>query len=175
LLWVADNAAELSIDPQRLAVGGCSAGGALAAGLSQLALDRGGPRLAMQMLLFAVLDASVDNETMQGLDAELRSDVEWMWELYLGGDKRSTAPSYASPACRGNLVGLPPTYVAAAEFDIFRDEAIAYTQALWNAGVRAELHVWPRVPHAFDQFVPEATISQQALKEQANAILRFLA
>lgn len=173
LQWVVDNAAELAVDPQRLGVGGLSAGGALAAGLCQLAHDRQGPRIAMQMLLYAVLDASLTNEAMKRLDADTRSRAEQMWERYLGGP-RSEAPSYASPAYRENVAGLPPAYVVAAEFDPFRDEAISYSQALWNAGVRAELHVWPSVPHAFDQFVPEATVSQRALSGQADAIIRFL-
>lgn len=173
LQWIAENAGELAVHTDRVGVAGCSAGGALAAGLAQLTCDRGGPALAMQMLLYAVLDTTTSSATMSRLDEEMRCDLERMWDRYLG-DLRPAPPSYATPGSRTNLSGLPPAYIVAAEFDIFRDQAVAYAEALRNDGVGAELHVWPRVPHAFDQFVPEATISRQAVKEQANAIIRFL-
>lgn len=170
LQWVAEHAGELDVHPDHLGVAGCSAGGALAAGIAQLALDRGGPVISMQMLLYAVLDTTTG---LAALDEETRADVNRMWDRYLG-KLRSTRPAYAAPASRADLTGLPPAYIAAAEFDTFRDQSTAYAQALSSHGVPAELHVWPRVPHAFDQFVPEATISRRALEEQAKAIIGFL-
>lgn len=170
LQWVADHARELAVRPDRIGVAGCSAGGALAAGLAQLALDRGGPAVGMQMLLYAVLDTTTG---LAALDEETRADVDRMWDRYLG-KLRSTTPAYAAPASRADLTGLPRAYIAAAEFDIFRDQATAYALALRNDRVPVDCRVWRRVPHAFDQFVPEATISRRALKEQANAIIGFL-
>jgi acetyl esterase len=171
--WVAANADDLTIDRDKIGVGGTSAGGALAAGVTQLALDRGGPHLAMQMLLYAMLDASLSSATMRQLDETKRRDIKTVWERYMG-TPHSAEPSYASPASRSSLRGLPPAYVAAAEFDLFRDEAIAYARALQLAAVPADLRVWPRVPHAFDQFVPEASISRRALADQAKALSALL-
>jgi acetyl esterase len=174
LTWVAENATELAIDPARLGVGGCSAGGALAAGLAMLARDRGGPALVFQLLVYPVLDASMSARSLKTLLSEDELDtVERMWGHYLNGP-RDEAPQYASPARRRDLAGLPPTYIAAAELDYLRDEAIAYAQALLDAGVTVELHLWPRVPHAFDQFAPDATIARNSVTEQADAIARFL-
>jgi acetyl esterase/lipase len=171
--WVVEHAEDIDVNPRRIGIGGTSAGAAHAAGVAQLALDRGGPSLAAQMLLYPALDASMSSVTMRSLPLEKRRDIETMWGFCFGPSTPST-PSYGSPASRGDLTGLPPAYIAAAEFDLFRDEAVLYASRLLHAGVHTELHVWPRVPHAFDQFVPEAGISKRALAEQAQALVRLL-
>jgi acetyl esterase/lipase len=174
LCRVAEGAPALGADPARIAVGGCSAGGALAASTALLCLDRGGPRLALQMLLYPVLDASLSSPSIGRLgQGEERRDMERMWRYYLGGEC-SQAPDAAVPAQRRDLTGLPHAYIAAAELDGLCDEAITYAQRLLHAAVSAELHVWPRCPHAFDLFAPEAEISSESVKEQADALVRFL-
>jgi acetyl esterase/lipase len=174
LRWVADHAGELSIDPRRLGVGGCSAGGALAAGLAIRCRDGNGPPLAFQMLVYPVLDASLSSGSLSELTTEDEfREMEQMWDYFLDGP-RSAASEYASPASCGKLAGLPAAYIVAAEFDPLRDEAIAYAQRLLGAGVNVELHVWSKVPHAVDLFVPDAKISQDSVKEQADALARFL-
>jgi len=171
--WVADHADELSIDARRLGVGGCSAGGALAASAAQLCRDRSGPALALQMLLYPVLDASLSSASIRGLaDHEFR-DLERMWEHYLGGP-RADAREYASPSACRDLANLPGAYIVGAELDDLRDEAIAYAQRLLTANVRVELHVWSKVPHAFDLFAPDAEISRRSVEQQAEVIARFL-
>ena len=174
LRWVVDHADELEVDRRRLGVGGCSAGGALAAGLAARCRDAGGPELALQMLLYPVLDASHTSDSFIVLSsAEDVGHAELMWRHYLDGP-RSEASPYASPAGRQDLGGLPPAYVAAGEFDALRDEAIAYAQRLLHAGVSVELHVWPRVPHAVDLFAPDARVSRDSVMEQADALRRLL-
>jgi acetyl esterase len=173
LLWATDHAEQLSIDRRRLGVAGCSAGGALAASVAQLCRDRNGPALALQMLLYPVLDASLDSASMSTMTEEEFRETERMWEYYLGGP-RSDAPEYASPSHCRDLSGLAPAYIVVAELDVLRDEAIAYAQRLLSADVTTELHVWPRAPHAFDLFAPDANISRQSVRQQVDAIARFL-
>lgn len=172
LRWVLEHAEELSVDPRCVGVGGCSAGGALAAGLAIRCRDQGGPGPAFQLLLDPVLDASLATGSVRAQSAEELREGERMWERYLGGP-RASASVYASPASCEQLEGLPPAYVEAAELDALRDEAIAYAQRLLRAGVSAELHVWPRIPHAVELFVPDARIAQQVLSGQADALARL--
>lgn len=173
LRWAVDNAEQLAVDPRRVGVGGCSAGGALAAGLALLARDRGGPSLGLQMLLHPVLDASLSSEAVRTEPHEERAARGLMWEYYLGGP-RDEAPVYASPARCDDLAGLPPTYIAVAEFDALREEGVSYALRLISAGISTELHLWPGTPHAFELFVPDADVARRSIAEQAGAITRIL-
>lgn len=174
LCWVADHSDTLAIDTRPLAVGGCSAGGALAAGLAQLSRDRNGPALALQMLLYPVLDASLGHvSTRVDVPEDELRDLQRMWKHYLGGPKPD-ADWYASPLECPDLKGLPPAYIVAGELDALRDEAIAYGQRLLMAGVSVELHVWPRTPHAVDLFAPDASISRRSVRQQVDALTRVL-
>jgi acetyl esterase len=174
LVWVADHAVQLSIDPYRLGIGGCSAGGALAASIAQLCRDRGGPALALQMLLYPVLDASLSEESVRTLQSEEEiRESECMWENYLGRSQ-AEPPGCASPAARRDLSGLAPTCIVAGELDFLRDEAITYAQRLLSAGVSVELQVWSRTPHAVDLFAPDATVSRQSVRHQIDSLARFL-
>lgn len=174
LTWVADRAGDLAVDAARLGVGGCSAGGAIAAGLALLWRDRGMPELALQVLLYPVLDAALSTGSLTSmLTPEGRRDMELMWGHYLACP-RSEAPPYASPAGASDLRGLPSTYIAAAQFDALRDDALAYAQRLADAGVSTELHLWPRVPHAFELLAPGTRIAHRSVMQQAQAIARRL-
>lgn len=173
LHWLVEQAPELAVDPARIGVGGCSAGGALAASLAQVWRDTGGSRLALQMLLYPVLDASLSTDAIRALDQELFEEGVLIWEHYLGGP-RSEAPKYASPASCEDLSGLPPAYIVAGEFDELRDETIAYAQRLLSAGVNVELHLWGGAPHAFEIFATGTELGQQVIGRQVEALTRYL-
>jgi len=141
LTWAADHAAALNIDPSRVAVAGSSAGGALAAAVALMARDRGGPKLALQMLIYPVLDDSMKTQSMQDFaDTPIwdnRNNLA-MWNQYL--TDRVNVSSYAAPARATSLEGLPAAYILSAEFDPLRDEAIQYGLRLLQSGVSVELH-----------------------------------
>jgi cation diffusion facilitator CzcD-associated flavoprotein CzcO/acetyl esterase/lipase len=134
--WVADHAIELGGVPGQLALAGWSAGGNIAAVVSQLARDTGGPIIAGQALLAPVTDGSAtsgsyeENGEGYGLTAPL---MRWFWDQYCEDAER--ADPKASPLRAASFEGLPPTLVVACEFDPLRDEGIAYAEALNKAGV----------------------------------------
>jgi acetyl esterase len=142
LEWAVANAAEIGADASRLAVGGDSAGGNLAAVVSQLARD-GGPDLAFQLLVCPVTDSDfsrpsyVWNSEGYLLSTEM---MEWFWAQYMGPDGDRTDVRVA-PMRADDLSGLPPAHVIAAEYDPLADEAVAYAEALEAAGVDVKLVV----------------------------------
>ena len=152
LEWTFHNAGDLGIDPGRLAIGGDSAGGALAAALCQMARDRRGPSIRFQMLVYPVTDARQTSASMR----EFTDTPVWnagltrrMWELYLrDGDQGMRA--WASPLEAASLAGLPDSYVEVAEFDCLRDEGIQYAEALGQAGCRVELNRTSGTVHGFE-------------------------
>jgi acetyl esterase/lipase len=158
----------------RLAVGGGSAGGGMAAAVALRARDEGGPPIAFQLLVYPMLDDRMDTPSARTyVDPPLlnRADVAQMWEYYLGVDRGEVSP-YAAPARAADLSGLPPAYVLAAEADPFRDEDIAYAHRLILAGVPAELHHLPGTYHGFDGFA--AAVSRRAFAAQVDAVRRAL-
>ncbi len=174
LEWTAANAKEFGGDPATIAVGGASAGGALAAAVSLMSRDRNGPAIAFQMLLNPVLDDRIDTVSSQSFpDTPMwnSSNVAVMWDLYLGPDRRHVSP-YAAPARATDLTRLPPAYILTSEFDPLRDEGIAYALRLLQAGVAVDLHNFAGTFHAFDMF-PTA-ISHSAAGEQHAALRRAL-
>ncbi|MFI6355263.1 alpha/beta hydrolase [Streptomyces sp. NPDC050743] len=178
LVWVAAHAAELGIDAGRVVVGGKSAGGGLAAALALLTRDRGGPGPVGQLLLCPMLDDRDDTFSsgqMAGVDTWDRTSNATAWQAVLG-DRYGAAdlPPYAAPARATDLSGLPPTYVEVGSAETLRDEAVAYAQALWQAGGQAELHVWPGGCHGFDTFAPRAELSQDAREARTRWLRRVL-
>lgn len=173
LTWVTDHSEELGIDRDRVAVGGSSAGGALAAAVSLAARDRGGPALAFQMLLYPVTDDTLASESMNRFENtpgwSRRNSVP-MWGHYLG--RRTDAPPspYAAPARAVNLSGLPPAYVMTAEFDPLRDEGLAYATRLMAADVPVEVHNLPGTFHGFDAAAPQSVPGRRALDEQCAVL-----
>ena len=174
LTWIAERAAELSVDARRLSVGGLSAGGALAASLAQRVRDCGGPPLALQLLLFPALDARADsasNRLFTDTPVLVSRTVEVMWAMYLGPKWRrgATPPRHASPAHTSDLHGLPAAYISAAEFDPLRDEAVSYAQRLLDHGVSVDLRLYARAFHSFDSFTA-ARLASQARQHQIDAL-----
>jgi acetyl esterase len=175
--WLARNALQLGIDPSRIAVGGASAGGALAASVCQRLRDTSGPQVCFQLLAYPVTDDRMDSPSMEAFtDTPIfdRPSAELMWERYLGG-RRGTPPEYAAPLRASTLAGLPPAYVLTAEIDPLRDEGLAYAMRLIKAGVETELHHFPGAIHGFDTLAPSALLSQRAWADYAAALKRALA
>ncbi len=172
--WLVDNAEALGVDPHRVAVLGDSAGGGLAATTALLARDRGGPALAMQVLIEPELDDRLDTPSMlMGADTVGWNNVQAVlsWRHYLGG---AVADAYAAPARMADLAGLPPTYITVNELDCLRDEGLEYACRLLAAGVSTELHCWPGAFHGFATLVPTAALSLRANATLHDALRRGL-
>lgn len=173
LRWVWAHSGELEIDRERIAVGGDSAGGALAAACAMRMRDEGELRLCFQLLVYPVTDSRMETRSMKKFtdspiwNAKLNRR---MWELYLR-DGDHGMPQYAAPMLAGNFVGLPPAYVEVEEFDCLHDEGIAYAQALSAAGVSVQLEDMKGTFHGFDSFW-KADISRTAVEKRIEALRR---
>jgi acetyl esterase len=133
--WAAENAAVLGVDPDRLAVGGDSAGGTLAAVVARWARDRGEPPLAFQLLLYPVADHLPDLPSRHHNRYLISNDdLVWVWSHYLSSPEEGADPSVA-PLRAPDLRGLPPALVLTAEYDPLRDEGNLYAERLRAAGV----------------------------------------
>jgi acetyl esterase/lipase len=179
LLWVADHADELGIDPERIVVTGYSAGGGLSAALALTVRDRGGPRLLGQLLMAPMLDDRNDSASamqMDGIEFWNRSHNGFGWRSLLGDVQGGAdVPQYAAPARATDLTGLPPAFLDVGSAECLRDEVLAYADRIWQAGGQAELHVWPGAIHAFDRDDPETRISKAAVAARRNWLERLLA
>jgi acetyl esterase/lipase len=174
LRWTAEHAAELGIDPGRIAVGGHAAGAGLAAAVALRTRDQHGPPIRFQLLNQPELDDRQETwsaRNFTGTPFMTRDKVAASWRHYLGG---APASPYAAPARAGDLSGLPPAYVATAEFDPNRDEAIDYAQRMLQAGVSVELHQWPGTFHG-SQAVLSAAVSQRQISDLGATLRRALA
>ncbi len=178
LLWAAEHADELGIDPERIVVTGPSAGGGLSAALALTVRDQGGPRLLGQLLLCPMLDDrnnSASAMQMDDVDVWDRSYNGFGWSSLLGGaEGGADVPQYAAPARATDLTGLPPAFLDVGSAECLRDEVLAYADRIWQAGGQAELHVWPGGIHVFDQQVPEARLSKAAVAARHDWLERLL-
>lgn len=178
LVWLAEHAPELRLDPDRIIISGNSAGGGLAAGTALLARDRGGPRLFGQMLQCPMLDDRCDTPSARQLErvglwdgASNRTG----WTALLG-ERRGTGnvSCYAAPARADDLSGLPPLFLDVGSVEALRDEAVQYVSRIWQAGGQAELHVWSGAFHSFDEWVPQAVVSRAANATRIAWLRRLL-
>jgi acetyl esterase/lipase len=175
LRWLHEHAAELGVDPARIAVMGDSAGGGLAAAVALLARDRHGPALARQILVFPMLDDRT------APDPELAPFATWgyednltAWTALLGEQVGGPGVSpYAAPARAADLAGLPPAYVEVGQLDVFRDEDLAYAQRLSAAGVDVEFHLHPGAPHEFDTYGWDTAVARRALADRHRVLGSF--
>lgn len=173
LLWLADRAESLGVDPARIAVMGESAGGGLAAGVSLLARDRSGPALARQILIYPMLDDRnlSPDPRFTGLATWTYDDNRTGWQALLGDAAGGPdVPAYAAPARAHYLDGLPPTYLDVGDLDIFLDEDLTYVARLAAADVPVELHVYPGAPHAFELYAPTAELAERARADRMRAL-----
>lgn len=154
LTWVAAHADRLGIDATALAVGGGSAGGALAAAVALMSRDRGGPALAALALNIPVTDSGCSSASTR-LFAEgytmTRQHALEMWDMYLASPADAHDP-YASPAHATTLRGLPPTLVVLGDYDVLRDEGTAFAQRLVEDGVTVTVR---RLPQTHGAALPE--------------------
>lgn len=178
LRWLHDQAGALGVDPARLAIGGASAGGGLAACLGLLARDRGEVPVAFQLLIYPMLDdrtaASDDTNPYAGEFIWTRESNHFGWASYLGEDPGGPDVSpYAAAARAESVAGLPPTYICTGALDLFLEEDLEYARRLMRAGVPTELHVYPGAFHGFDM-VTEAQVSRSFARDFLSALARGL-
>jgi acetyl esterase len=176
LVWAAAHAAELGADPNRIAIGGDSAGGNLTAVVALRARDQGGPRLRLQLLIYPVTDHSFDTASYaENANGYLltKGAMVWFWNHYLGDDA-GTDPS-ASPLRAQDLSGLPPALVITAEYDPLRDEGEAYARRLREAGVPTTLTRYDGMIHGFFAMGPLLAQGAKAVAEAAAALRRAFA
>lgn len=172
LRWLFAKADGLAINSARIAVGGTSSGGGLAAGLVLLARDRGDPPICFQWLFYPMLDDrnNSDRVTHPALWTQASNTIAW--RAYLGD--ADPVPPYAAASRAKDLSGLPPTYLGTGALDLFVDENINYAQRLIQNGVATELSVYPGAVHGFDLFAPDAAISRRFIKDRTDALFRAL-
>jgi acetyl esterase len=174
---IASLAAELGLDPQRLAVGGDSAGGNLAAAVALMARDRSGPSLAMQLLIYPVTDAACDtpssreNAAGYGLTS---TAMQWFWRQYAPQAEDQAHP-YAAPLRAADLRHLPPAVILTAEYDPLRDEAEDYAHRLEAASVRVKLTRYDGMIHGFVRRLVQFDRAREALADTAAALRQGLA
>ncbi len=172
--WVAGNAAALGVDPARLAVAGESAGGNLATVVSQIARDRDGPRIVLQVLVYPVIDASFDTPSYRdNADGYLltRSTMHWFWDNYCP-DPAERANPHACPSQAKNLSNLPSALVMTAEFDPLRDEGERYAERLRAAGVCVECIRYDGLIHDFFGLAHVLDAGRPAIERAADALTR---
>jgi len=171
--WVAANAASLNLDPARIAVGGDSAGGNLAAVVSLMAKERGGPPLVYQLLVYPVTDHYKAGKPSYQENAEgyfLTKDLmAWFWEHYLKSEDEAKHP-YAAPLQASDLSGLPPALVITAEFDPLRDEGEAYAARLKEAGVSVTLTRYAGMIHGSMTMAGALDQGKEVIAQSAEAL-----
>lgn len=168
--WAAEHALEFGADPARIAVGGDSAGGNLAAVTALMARDRRGPELAAQLLLYPVIAADFDTDSYRLFGRGFynpRPALQWYWDQYVPKVSDRRHP-YASPL-HGDLTGLPPAVVVLAGHDPLRDEGIAYADALEAAGVPIARRPFDGGIHGF-MTMPMLDIAHRARREASQAL-----
>lgn len=174
--WVANRAEELKLDPDRIGVGGDSAGGTLAAVVARRSRDHAVP-IALQLLLYPVTNSSADTPSYSLYSSGYgltRDGMEWYWKQYLGEGGDGTNPD-ASPAQLSDLRRLPRAIVVTAEADVLRDEAEAYAQRLFLATVETEGYRYDGMIHGFMRMAGKVERANAAFDELAESITAMLA
>ncbi|MCQ8242349.1 alpha/beta hydrolase [Rhizosaccharibacter radicis] len=178
LRWLHRHAAALAVDPTRIAVGGESAGGGLAASLALMARDRGEVPIVFQHLIYPMLDdrtaLTVEPGPHAGHFVWTREKNRFGWRALLGNAAGGpdTSP-YAAAARAADLSGLPPAFISVGALDLFIDEDIEYARRLITAGVPCELHVFPGAYHGFDS-APQVRSAMVARNRSRAALRRAL-
>jgi len=176
LSWVVANAAEIGVDANRLAVGGDSAGGALAAEVAQLAKAKGGMALAGQMLLFPVTQIGAETGSLRefavGYFLE-KETLDWFYASYLPADADKSDPRI-SPLRAKDLSGLPPAYVMLGGYDPLHDEGMQYADKLRAAGVKVTLDDHTDMVHCFVYLQAILPQAHEALAGAAKAVAGML-
>jgi acetyl esterase/lipase len=177
--WIHAHADELDVDVSRLAIGGESAGGGLAAALALRLRDRGDPLPCLQWLIAPMLDDRTADSVEAGPHAGefvwTQHANRYAWHAYLGHAPGAAYTSaYASPARALDLAGLPAAYIAVGALDLFLRENLSYTQRLIDAAVPAEFHIYPGAFHGFENGL-DTGIGRRAERERHDALGRAFA
>ncbi len=180
LRWVADHADDLGIDPARIAVGGDSAGGGLAAATCLRARDLGGPSVAFQLLNYPMLDDRTtlhDDHGGRGVFVWTNASNRFGWTSYLGTVPTATSETdaHAVPARADDLSGLPPAWIGVGDLDLFYAEDVDYAERLAAAGVACTLHVEPGMYHGADAVVGSAPAMRAYRDAMVDALRQALA
>ncbi len=173
LQWFAANATSMNGDPTRIAVGGDSAGGNIAAVVAILARDRNGPHLCHQLLIYPVTDVSrLDTDSYRQF-AEgymlTKADMAWFRDLYVRSPEDARSP-LVSPVLADDLSRLPPALIITGEFDVLRDEGEAYASRLNEAGVPARHSRYSGMIHGFFSMEGVVGRARDAINEAAAAL-----
>jgi acetyl esterase len=175
--WASANAGSLGADPARIAVGGDSAGGNLAAGVCLTAGDDGAPPPAMQLLIYPVAETGRELPSRRSFAEGFlltRRDMAYYEDRYLPPGTDRNDPRVAVLQAK-DLAGLPPAYVATAGFDPLRDEGEAYAARLREAGVPVALRRHPGLVHSFVNFTAICPTARAAVLEACGALRMGLA
>lgn len=172
--WVSEHAGDFGADAQRVAIGGDSAGGNLAAVTALMARDRGDLSIAAQMLLYPVIAAEFDTDSYRRFGAGYynpREALQWYWDQYVPEQSDRSHP-YASPLC-GRLEGLPPAVMVVAGCDPLKDEDLAYADALRDAGGTVQRLFFAGGIHGF-MTMPMFDIAHAARRQASRALGELL-
>jgi acetyl esterase/lipase len=175
LAWMHTHASDLGVDSNRIAIGGASAGGGMAAALGLLTRDRGAIRLAFQLLIYPMLDdRTVTNNDTNPYVGEFIWNADanrFGWAALLGQEPGSAGVSpYAAPARAERLADLPATFISVGALDLFLEEDIEYARRLMREGIPTELHIYPGAFHGFNM-MPGAAVTN-AFNRDVYAALR---
>ena len=175
LLYMKKHAADLGIDENRIMVGGESAGGGLAAALCMLARDRGSVRIAYQFPLYPML-SNLDTATSRDNHGRVWNTKRnhLGWRFYLREKAKKKVSPYASPIHQKDFSGLPPAYTFVGNGEPFYEETLAFIRKLKEAGIEAEVDVYPTDMHAFDMLDPDSEVSRRAIRTFEAAFERTL-
>jgi acetyl esterase len=172
LRWLVDHSAELAVDPAKVAVGGDSAGGNLAAGLALRIRDKGGPKIAFQLLIYPATDRNVGRDSHREFASGFgltRSNMQWFWDCYLTTTADRANPE-VSPLRAKSLQGLPPAYVLTAHSDVLRDEGEEFAKQLHAAGVPVQCVRYRAMNHGFIRMGGVYPQADHALSDLAEAL-----
>ncbi len=161
--WLLAHAAEQGVDPARIAVGGQSAGGGLAASLVQRLHDEGAAVAAQWLFCPMLDDRTAADRSLDDAGHQVWNNRANLvgWSSYLGAAPAVTAPAYAAAARREDLAGLPPTWIYTSDIELFHDEDVDYARRLGEAGVDVTLDVVRAVPHGFEAWAPDVELAQR--------------
>jgi acetyl esterase len=176
LRWAVSNAEKLNVDQGRLVVGGDSAGGGLAAGVAQRALQEDGILLRGQLLIYPAVDLVCKRPSIAAfanVPPFKGASTVAMAEAYLGQPISAGMPRYASPIY-GDVSALAPAYVEIAEFDLLHDQGNAYAQALKDKGVDVELNEIKGGVHGFDLLAANSSVSKEAMQRRIQFLRRVV-
>jgi acetyl esterase/lipase len=169
--WIIEGVDDLTVDPDRIVVGGASAGGGLAAALALAARDRG-VTLAGQLLFYPMLDDREHSSSNWSVPVWSPEDNEFGWRSYLGARYGGDVSEYAAPARAAELAGVAPTLMIVGGADCLFDENLDYGARLTRAGVSTDMMAFAGAPHGFDLLAPESTSARHAVEAVESWLAR---